>query len=410
MRAVRRRGKIVEKNRGKVIMENGGRFDIIIAGGGPAGLVAALHATKDPRRRLRVCLIDRKKEPGAPVRCGEAIGLKGFAESVHLDAAWIKSTIVKAKLVSPSGISVTLPGNHQSYIIDRRRMEEDLTADAVKNGVTFIPNATVVSAEWTVDGDYSCATDSGTRYRAYCLILADGVESRLARGLGWKTALKRSDVITCAFAKIEHPSIEPDACLFFLGKSIAPGGYAWVFSRGEYQANIGLGVLGSMNSAGKPKKLLDEFIGAGYPGARIFDTHCGAVPMARWLTPLVKCGAMVVGDAARQVNCTTGAGLAYAFYSGMTAGTAAARACDGNSCDHRILKQYEKQWASHYGKQQRRSHALKEVMVGFSDSFLDEIARSLSMVEPSAMNASRVFLKAFSKHPLLALKVIKLFR
>ena len=390
-------------------MDTAASFDIIVIGGGPAGIVAAIHAAQG-QRCLRVGLIDRKEKPGLPVRCGEAIGLKGFASSVHLDKAWIKSVVVKAKLVSPSGATVTLPGNQQSYIIDREKMERDLIDEALRRGVRFIPATAIVSAMMTGGGRYECTSASGNRYTAFCLIVADGVESRVARALGWNTALKPSDMIACAFARVEHRDIEPDTCLFFVGRSIAPGGYAWVFSRGGGQANVGLGVLGSMTGAGKPRRLLEDFIGKKYPGDTISLPHCGGVPMARWLKPLVKDGAMVVGDAARQVNCATGAGLAYSFFSGMTAGKAAATACNGNGCDHRRLRRYEKQWASYYGKQQRRSYSLKEVMVGFSDDFLDEIAASFSNAQPGAMNASRVFLRAFSRHPFLALKVLKLFR
>jgi digeranylgeranylglycerophospholipid reductase len=388
-------------------------FDILIIGAGPAGIVAALNASRFGGPPT-VCLIDRKKIPGTPVRCGEAIGLKGFSSCIDLDKTWIKSTIAKAKLVSPSGIVITIPGNNESYIIDRTKMEFDLVKEAVGRGVVFIPDTTIVSVSRNADGRYECLSSSGKLFEAFCLICADGVESKTARSLGWKTSLAPADVISCAFARMENENVEQDACYFYVGQTIAPGGYAWVFPRGGKTANVGLGVLGSLCRCGMPKDLLLRFVEKRFPGARISEMHCGGVPMGRWQKPLVKQGVMIVGDAARQVNCTTGAGLAYSFFSGKAAGLAALEALttatSGARCNFRVLKKYQKQWASHYGKQQQRSFALKETMVKFSDSFLDDIARSLQKIDSNVLNVTRVFIKAFSRHPILLLKVLKLFR
>ena len=388
------------------------KYDILVIGAGPAGTIAAINAATGAKPPT-VCLIDRKKEPGFPVRCGEAIGLKGFASWVNIDKKWIKSTIVNARLVSPSGLVVTLPGDFQNYVIDREMMERDLVAEAIGRGVDFIPETTIVSVRRNGNGYYECRGSSGKTFEASCCILADGVESRVARSLGWNTTLAASDIISCAFARIEHDTIEQGACRFYLGQSIAPGGYAWEFPRGQHTANVGLGILGSLCRCGMPKELLFRFIEKNFPGSRISELHCGGVPMGSWLKPLVKDGVMVVGDAARQVNCTSGAGLAYSFFSGKTAGSVAAQAfasaAPGAPCDFSLLKKYEKQWASYYGKQQKRSYALKKTIVNFTDSFFDEIATSLQKIDPGSLNVTRVFVKAFSRHPLQLLKVLKLF-
>ena len=55
---------------------------------------------------------------------------------------------------------------------------------------------------------------------------------------------------------------------YYLDQEIAPGGYAWVFPKGENKANIGLGVqqkaLESLNKRNGKKKdlksLIDEYI------------------------------------------------------------------------------------------------------------------------------------------------------
>jgi digeranylgeranylglycerophospholipid reductase len=382
------------------------QYDIAVIGGGPGGIVAATHAARQGRN---VCLVDRKKKPGYPVRCGEAIGLKGFSSVVELNPSWIMSTITSMILVSPSGIRVTVPNDYGAYIIDRAKMESDITDDAVKAGVTFLSDTSIVSVVKQDGGRYLCSSAT-TQLSAACVILAEGIESRLARQLGWSTALAPDDIHSCAFARVVHKDIIPDTCVFYLGNAYAPGGYVWVFHRGGNVANVGLGVLGSHCSSGLPKKLLLSFVNSRYPGAGVSELHCGGVPMGKWIKPLVREGVMLVGDAGHMVNCVSGAGIAYALFSGKTAGTVAAKAFENGTCRHEKLKEYERKWASHYGKQQLRSVSVKEVMVGFTDPFMDDMARSVTRSKNGKMNILRIFLRAFAKHPFHLLKVIRLLR
>jgi digeranylgeranylglycerophospholipid reductase len=392
-------------------MNNCRPFDILIIGAGPAGISAALESSRSGIPPS-IGLIDRKKTPGAPVRCGEAIGLKGFAPYIQIDKKWVMNTIRKAKLVSPSGIVVTLPGDNENFIIDREKMERDLIERAIRRGVAFIPGTTILSISRSKDGHYACCGSSGELFEAKCIILAEGVESRLARTLGWNTTLSPSDIISCAFARMTYESLEPDVCHFFVGRSVAPGGYAWVFPRGAHEANIGLGIQGVISRPGLAKELLLRFIEHRFPSATTSQMHCGGVPVAPWLRPAVKDGVMIIGDAARQVNCISGAGIAYSMIAGNAAGAAAAGAFRRDQSDFfdlKVLKQYEKQWASHYGKQQKRSFSLKNTIVEFSDAFLDDLARSLEKNDSNSLGVAAIFLKAFSKHPFQLPKVLKLF-
>ena len=380
-------------------------FDIVVAGGGPAGIMAALHGARGGKS---VCLIDRKKKIGLPVRCGEGIGLKGFTQANSIRPEWIKSTITKVKLVAPSGTTVSFPAGSDAYVIDRELMERDLTKDAVAAGASFFPDTTVVGAKRVENGMYECTTTRGT-FSCRCLIVADGVESKLAREFGWDTSLALRDVTTCAFARIDGAGVPQDTCIFYLGREIAPGGYVWVFPRGKDHANVGLGINGTFSTAGKSRQLLLTFINQHFPHVRYTDLHSGSVPMDAWLRPLVKEGVMVVGDAARQMNCVTGAGINYALFAGRLAGTIAAQSIDASGCRWDHLKLYEKEWARHYGKQQIRSRAVKEVMGKFSDGFFNEVAASIAKKDAEKLNTLKVFLSTFSKHPFLMFKILRLF-
>jgi hypothetical protein len=66
-------------------------------------------------------------------------------------------------------------------------------------------------------------------------------------------------------------------------------------------------------------------------------------------------------------------------------------------------------WARHYGKQQIRSRAVKEVMGKFSDGFFNEVAASIAKKDAEKLNTLKVFLSTFSKHPFLMFKILRLF-
>jgi digeranylgeranylglycerophospholipid reductase len=367
--------------------------------------MAARYAAAGGRR---VCLLERKKTVGVPVRCGEGIGLKGLSCSVEVQPQWILSRIRRVSMTSPSGVEIVLRNIDESYVVDRTIMDRDLVEHARNAGAEYRPAFPVEQVVQEGETRYRCSGPAGSVTCAV-VVLAEGIESRLARGLGWRTLLKSDDLTSCAFAQVTHDSIEEDLCRFYTGRKTAPGGYAWVFPRGKGSANVGLGILGSHCRAGQPQDMLRTLVARLFPGGKLDALHCGGVPVARWLRPLVREGVMLVGDAARQVNCLSGAGIAYGMVAGRIAGSVAANAFSGEMVEYRSLRRYERQWASSFGKQQDRSHALKSMVMTFQDRQLDQIARSLRGRDSKKLGYLRVFMRTFARHPLLLFKAVRLF-
>lgn len=383
-------------------------YDIIVIGAGPAGSMAAQTAASAGRK---VCLLERKEKAGTPVRCGEGLGLKGAANNQFvLEPSWILSRISRVQLIAPNGTVVELKSGADSAIVDRSVMDYDLALKAVLAGADYFPKTPVISVIRLQDKLYECTTPNASFF-APCVILADGVESRLARDVGWKTALRPEDVDCCAFCHITHDSVVDDACVFHVSNTVTPAGYAWIFPRGNKSANVGLGVLGSHSSAGRAQELLVQLIETQYPGAQITNMHCGGVPAGRYQLPLVKGGVMLVGDAARQVISLTGAGINYSIYAGRLAGSVAAEAFTENDIKYKKLLRYQKEWVRGLGKQQLRSYALKNLLMqNHNDAFLNKIAASLSKQHPGNMNILKVFLRTFMNNPPAMIKAFLLFK
>ena len=81
------------------------KFDVIVVGGGPAGSTAARYAAMGG---AEVLLLEKDREIGVPVRCGEAVSDAGLKIFVEPQESWINATVTRMRLVSPSGLTVDM--------------------------------------------------------------------------------------------------------------------------------------------------------------------------------------------------------------------------------------------------------------------------------------------------------------
>ena len=384
------------------------RYDVIVIGAGPAGSMAAKKAAEGD---LSVALIERKESPSTPVRCGEGVGFKGMNVTIGIKKEWILTKINQVTFISPQGKRVDVHNIGESFCVDRAKMDKDIMLDAVSVGVTLHNNIYIERVETVREPSllYRCYAQA-TIFEAPLLIAADGVESRIRRQTGWPEPFGLDDMESCAICKVRHTDISGDTIEFYTGEDIAPGGYLWVFPRGDGFANVGVGVLASRSKPGMAKRLLKKFITNTYPDATVTDEHAGGVPVGRWIAPLVKEGVMLVGDTAGQVNALNGGGIAYALFAGQTAGEIAVKAFDKGSMNYKVLKEYQTVWKKECGKNQARSYALKSALLKRGNSFYDDVAFALEKESPEKLSYMRVFMRVFARHPLMLLKTFFLFR
>jgi len=288
------------------------KVDVLVVGLGPAGGAAALAAAQ---AGLRVAAVERRKEIGVPVQCAEFIPLP-------LARYAVPEGVLQQRI---QGMISHLPSGRMEksdshgLMIDRAAFDQALARQAGQNGARLYLNSRLAGLDSAGSSAIAVTPQGEMRFDYRLLVAADGPHSFVARSLG----LPRLETVHTRQYTV--PLLEAAENTEIWLSSDYPGGYAWLFPKGEV-ANLGLGV--DKRFAAAPKAALDalhhKLVVEGRVGEDILHHTGGAIPVDGLRQNLVMGNVLFVGDAAGLTHPITGAGIAAAVVSGDLAGQAAA--------------------------------------------------------------------------------------
>ena len=379
------------------------RCDVLVVGGGPAGLVAAREAASLDRG-LDVILLERDRAIGAPVRCGEGVGSKGLSEFIDpVGASWISRRITKVIFWAPDRTEVRVAEGDVGFVLDRTRFEPALAAMAGAAGAELRVGTEVVAIDR--EGDGWRAKTRGPRgdgsVLARMIIGADGVESLVGRWAGLDTRVPSRDMESCAQYVVSGIEFDPDAIYLHFGDLVAPGGYAWVFPKGVGTANVGLGII-ALKGGGRPARdWLDRYIDDYFPTGVKTGYTVGGVIVHTTVKRTVADGLIICGDAAHMVNPLSGGGIVNAMKAGRLAAQAAVEALTARDTSAARLQVYHERWMKLLGEDHLRFYQIKEALNRFDDGFYNDLARTLNKIPIESRSLGRIFASALFRHPSL---------
>jgi len=391
------------------------KYDAVIVGAGPAGSVTARFAAESG---AKVLLIDRRPEIGVPVLCGEGISQR--IDNWHmLDGTdWIATKMDGAKIYSPDDTRVTLSkemaGNETGYVVYRDLFDKELARQAGKAGADLLLKTEAIELlkkKGEINGVKVNQFDESFDIEADIVVGCDGVESKVGSWGGINTKLKAIDLETCFQYTLENVNWPEDYCEFYLGKKRAPGGYIWIFPKGKGEFNVGIGILASLSSPGKPKALLDEFIQghAELKKGNPIRMLTGAVSVAKPVET-VRDHLLLVGDAARHADAITGGGLTTSLEGGKIAGEVIGEAVENQQFDKNFLERYQKRWKEVFGQKLLRDYVVKEILLDMDDKTLNMLADSLKDYKFEEFSTLSLVKALVLKHPTLLMKLKPLMK
>ncbi|MGH9122625.1 MAG: NAD(P)/FAD-dependent oxidoreductase, partial [Acidimicrobiales bacterium] len=231
-----------------------------------------------------------------------------------------------------------MPADGSLHAVAAKRMDLDaaLVSAAVRQGVTLLEGRAVKLAEpvWTGQA-VELTLEGGERMQAPYVIAADGMWSAVVRTLGMREPGYLGDwhALRQYFTNV-GPQARKGMWVWF-DDELVPG-YAWSFPLKGGMANVGFGVPRSAGKrTGELKKVWAEFLSRPPMRDVLGPDAEPAEPLRTWPIPArlrstqlsgVAGRVLVVGDAARAVDCLTGEGIAQALESGELAAQAATTA------------------------------------------------------------------------------------
>ncbi|TLZ96777.1 MAG: NAD(P)/FAD-dependent oxidoreductase [Methanobacteriota archaeon] len=225
-------------------------YDVIVVGSGPAGGTAARYAA---RRGLKVLLVDKRKEIGVPVQCGEYVAHNEEIRSIFPDVEGLEDLMAVPyhvrevdtpviRIWSPKGRRYEVP--FKGFTVRRDRMDQGIAAQAVDEGAEIMTETTVVR----VHGE-EVATNHGT-FQGKVVIGSDGPRSTVAKSVGLEWPVSAPAMSATADGDFSNSTD------MFFG-NLAPGGYAWIIPK-AHCANVGLGTWQYFH--GNLQSLFDRFV------------------------------------------------------------------------------------------------------------------------------------------------------
>jgi digeranylgeranylglycerophospholipid reductase len=231
--------------------------DVLVVGAGPAGSCAARAVAQCGAHTI---IIDKKKEIGIPVQCGEAIGEYLFPYLPYQIPEEQLVWKIDGMLFWAEDIPIERKGGIWSgYAINRANFDKWLSNNAMMAGATINLQSELIDMKFNADHQVMDAiVKSGDELKIFkpkVVIAADGVHSKVLNELGFKyLEEKTGQVLSFELKNIDlhKPRYEQ----LYLG-DFAPGAYGYIFPLSESRANVG---VGSLVRAKKLETCYEEFL------------------------------------------------------------------------------------------------------------------------------------------------------
>ena len=387
--------------------------DVLVVGAGPAGSTAAKHAALGG---AKVILIDKKSEIGAPKRCAEGVSKKGLKKlGVEPNPRFIAKELDGVRLVAPDNTSVWMTSEEielpeAGYILERKVFDKFMAMDAARAGAEIKIKTLAKKVTKAEDSFIVTCEQFGEEFdiKAHIVIAADGPESHVGRWAGLKTATKAVHMESGFQYEMCNLHFERPGVIEFYFGSCAPGGYVWIFPKGDDIANVGLAILPHMAEK-TAIEYLDDFVAKSpyLKNAQAVEINVGGDPVAGMTKKLYDDNILVCGDAAGQVNPLTGGGIISGMTGGMCAGKVAAQAINEENCSRKFFKKYDEMAHAELDHEIKRYKKVQEYLLTLSDEELNEIAHAFEGETFDKISTTEIVKKLIKLSPKALLKLGK---
>ncbi len=338
--------------------------DVIVVGGGPAGISAAITIA---RAGLRVILIERGRFSGAKNVFGGAIYTQptkeifpDFEASAPLER---KNVEHRYAILGEEDSTVVSYKNKKteftSYTVIRGKFDRWMAEEARKAGVIVVEETVV--KELLVENDFVVGVKTELEdIGAKIVILADGVNSLLAKQIGLREDIETKDVALSVkeVIKLDKEKINDrfnlengEGCIYelFGGSMLGKLGLGFLYTN-ENSISIGLGITLNelVDHKITPYELLEGIkkhptIAPLIKGGELLEYSAHLIPEGGYkkVPQLYANGVMVVGDAGMLVNNLHWEGTNLAMISGKLAAETAIYSIQKEDYSEELLMRYQ---------------------------------------------------------------------
>ncbi|OLS22647.1 MAG: Digeranylgeranylglycerophospholipid reductase [Candidatus Heimdallarchaeota archaeon LC_3] len=367
--------------------------DVLVVGGGPAGVISAYTAAKLGKY---VILTDAKSmDQIGNKTCGDAIDLR--APTLIKDKLGLElphgdeiSDIIERLVIQTENQEVDVFGD--GFVVDRHIYGKRLLNQAISVGTEVRPHMnakkSLVDGDWVVGAEFKNKENNKTeQIKAKVTIDCSGRNFVIRKTLPHEKfpllELEMKPDEICAsyreIIKLKEEDHNYHKAIYLIYNNLVPEpGYYWIFSKGPYELNLGIGwKLSNPNKGANMRNIYNKVTHKFFKPEDYEILQAGGytIPTRYPLFNAVTNGFLTAGDAAFHVDPFTAEGHGPALMAGYYAGKQAVEAIENGKPSTEALWEYNKNCMEAFGTLHCKTQLFEETLAAVKMKGLDYVLR-----------------------------------
>lgn len=357
--------------------------DVLIVGGGPAGLSVASHLGL----QHSCIVVHQDQEIGKPVRTSGGTWVRDM-QALGIPAEMYQ-LIDQLDFFADTEEARFVVEQDKMAVMDVTRVYQHLASKMSSQNSQLMLGTKFIAAERVGEGYTSTVRSRANgeqTIHSKMIIDASGWHCAVLTALGLGQKPNRVGVgIEYEFPIRNHA---PNRAILFVG-STALTGYGWIFPTPDQKLRLGIGVINPDTDL-SPRKVMDAFVAEGHAERynieipEDYEVNSGIIPSIPYDPKLVYGNVVRTGDAANFATPTVGEGIRIAIEFGRKLGTEITAYLDG---DTTALRRYERDAERTFKRDYKFGFMMNKRIAGYAPERWDKSVKRLSRLSELEMTA-----------------------